>query len=778
MSVLTERSDDKSYLSDSDSDDDISRVEKARSKSPVLNYSSDNYSDELSDKDSLAPSSVVRTTRKSTRTSARNSLQNSAGNSRYSSQLSRNSTRNNSERASQMNSAPVSAENSKRQISIAESNLTSRDSSTSLSDASSIASHDDSLSPERAPTHTIHKSSHTHEVPMVAQGTATTSNSLRRSKLNSARSTNHRPDSQARDANLERRKMTTPYGHVLSKNGYIMVSKLKSSRSGYTHRGYPNQKVDPITARILSANQKRRAIAGNQAGEIKKKNMQLYEEIKSLRILCRNQEKSLKQYESTQSALPRVLQNFEHDKALLKERLRKVKENEKRLEREKKRLDIENEKNQKKLKELNNIIQTKNLDERWNLQQRLELAERVAAENADAVNHVNRKFELEQAALERQLKKEIRRRTKAEQENDRNKEELQNIQEKLTEKEKQLNYSNIYIQRQNKKSKQKRSSSLALPAPPQEESEVDLNATGDNVVPNCNPIVEFAIERVVSREQSRPQSKAVSRVQEVVPRRAASSTFLTDIVETNESDPPVANLNDFNFQEELSTGAPFMADASPAPIKEEPILDQEKISTPRDPTPEPAPIKMQEAPPSPPKPEQSADALLDEMLFGSKVEEKKATPPQSPTLFDMNDKPKLSSQDSVPEFDFGPTKKTSKDSILAQLRDLHGNDDSPSNQKPKMNFNIFDSAPKIDPKEAPKSKEDELDELLNFGSKNQSSSMSIKRSDPKVYDFSEPINNLHEGKASSGKDFRSPTKKENLIDNLFGGTGMKQSSLI
>merc|ERR1719370_2243337 len=127
---------------------------------------------------------------------------------------------------------------------------------------------------------------------MVAQGTATTSNSLRKSKLNSARSTNHRPDSQARDANLERRKMTTPYGHVLSKNGYIMVSKLKSSRSGYSHRGYPNQKVDPITARILSANQKRRAIAGNQAGEIKKKNIQLYEEIKSLRILCRNQEEA------------------------------------------------------------------------------------------------------------------------------------------------------------------------------------------------------------------------------------------------------------------------------------------------------------------------------------------------------------------------------------------------------------------------------------------------------------------------------------------------------
>ena len=59
-----------------------------------------------------------------------------------------------------------------------------------------------------------------------------------------------------------------------------------------------------------------------------------------------------------------LYQNFEHDKALLKERLRKVKENEKRLEREKKRLDIENEKNQKKLKELNNIIQTKEIFEK------------------------------------------------------------------------------------------------------------------------------------------------------------------------------------------------------------------------------------------------------------------------------------------------------------------------------------------------------------------------------------------------------------------------------
>ena len=40
------------------------------------------------------------------------------------------------------------------------------------------------------------------------------------------------------------------------------------------------------------------------------------------------------------------------------------------------------------------------------------------------------------------------------------------------------------------------------------------------------------------KRSGEPCLKGVPRVQEVVVRRAASSTFLTDIVETNESEPP------------------------------------------------------------------------------------------------------------------------------------------------------------------------------------------------------------------------------------------------
>ena len=56
-------------------------------------------------------------------------------------------------------------------------------------------------------------------------------------------------------------------------------------------------------------------------------------------------------------------------------------------------------------------------------------------------------------------------------------------------------------------------------------------------------------------------------------------------------------------------------------------------------------------------------------------------------MFDLDSKPSVDLNDSVPEFDFGSetTRKTSKDTILAELADLHGNDERPK----KNDFNIF-----------------------------------------------------------------------------------------
>jgi len=643
----------------------------------------------------------------------------------------------------------------KSRISIAESNLTSESSSSSLSSSPMTSprnKNDDVINGgERTRDVTPKEPSPVQSVPIPAQGNIKNS-----AKGNSGRLSRQKETTAQSPA----KKGNTPYGHIMTKNGYIMVGKLTNrSRHASKASSARPEKVDPITARILSANRNKRNIAGNQAGEIKRKNMQLYEEIKSLRILCRNQEKSLKQFESTQSALPRVLQNFEHDKALLKERLRKTKDGEKRLEREKKRLDIENEKNQKKIKELNNIIQNKNLDERWSLQQQLSSVTNRAEEAEGRLGELNRKMDLQQAALERQLKKEIRRRVKAENQNQKHKDDIRLIQEKLTEKEKQLNYTNIYIQRQNKGKRQNRNTSLALPGPALDSSTVSAPAIAHN-----QPL---KVDTLDSIDLGAGEGNVVSVKQEIELTEKPSSTFLTDLVDTQPVE--VADLNDFSVVPERVPVVSSRAEPRPPSA----VSDQPVTSSP---TPKPidSPLSAKAKTPEVTK---TADALLDEMLFGGekKTPEPVKETPKSPNLFDLGDN-QPAREDSVPEFDFGSetTKKTSKDTILAELADLHGGN-SPENEKPaKKEFNIFDeprSKPKIDPLEAPMSKDDELDALLKLNT------TKTKKSNPVVYNFSEPIENLHLGLSSSGKDFSRTTtttnntakKDNNLIDNLFGG---------
>jgi len=678
--------------------------------------------------------------------------------------------------ADQMKSYHSDVENNESRISIAESNLTE----SSLSDSESEASqtphssrpaslrNNDEVTRDVTPKHVSHTPTPpiVQAVPQPAQGTVKSAPGTKKELT---------------------KRGSTPYGHIMTKNGYYMLGKLTNSHRSRnlskTSSARP-EKVDPITARILSANRAKRQIAGNQAGEIKRKNMQLYEEIKSLRILCRNQEKSLKQFESTQSALPRVLQNFEHDKAILKERLRKTKDAEKRLEREKKRLDMEQEKSQKKIRELNNIIQNKNLDERWSLQQQLSAAENRAVEAEGSLRELDRKMDLQQSALERQLKKEIRRRVRAENENQKNKDDIRLIQEKLTEKEKQLDYTNIYIQRQNKGKRQNRNTSLALPAPELDSSTISAPVIGRQTPKSKLANVESSLldhdlalgagEGIVvttTKQDVHTTDTTIALTEK------PSSTFLTDLTEHNSDDNQhPADLNDFSL-----------------------IPDQPRIpmassrAEPRIPSPNLIESPQSQSSPTPKedeKPAKTADALLDEMLFGGggatmteeedekEVKEKKSP---SPDLFAMDTKQQR--QDSVPEFDFGSettTRKTSKDTILAELADLHGNN-SPEQPIKKKNsntdFNIFDqprSKPTIDPLEVPK--EDELDALLqlNTTSKQQ---QQAKKSNPIVYNFSEPIENLHLGLSSSGKDFSRtmpttaapPAKKENIIDNLFGG---------
>ena len=90
-----------------------------------------------------------------------------------------------------------------------------------------------------------------------------------------------------------------------------------------------------------------------------------------------------------------MLQRFEDDKRVLKDRLKKAKETERRLEKEKKRADMENEKQTKKIRELNEIVKAKKLDERFDLQHKLEEAEEKNRSSETKLAELDRNYKLQ-----------------------------------------------------------------------------------------------------------------------------------------------------------------------------------------------------------------------------------------------------------------------------------------------------------------------------------------------------------------------------------------------
>ena len=90
------------------------------------------------------------------------------------------------------------------------------------------------------------------------------------------------------------------------------------------------------------------------------------------------------------------------------------------------------------------------------------------------------------------------------------------------------------------------------------------------------------------------------------------------------------------------------------------------------------------------------------------------------------------------------------------------------------------SKPSIDPLEKP-NKEDELDALLKLNTPKRTTattSNQAKKSNPIVYNFTEPIENLHLGLSSSGKDFSRTTTAKKGPELAFNSCSLHKKSLL
>lgn len=469
--------------------------------------------------------------------------------------------------------------------------------------------------------------------------------------------------------------------------------------------------MDPVTARILSAQKKKRNQTQNAAGQIRIRNQQLENELKSLRIQCIRQEKALSGFENTQSALPQVLQQYEDDKRVLKDRLRKAKESERRLERDKKRLEDDKHRQDRKIKDLHQKVKAGHLDERFELQQKLTAAEQAAEQALIELDEARKNARLQLQALERELKKETRRRVKAESSAQASTDEVERLRGTIKEKERQLGVLNIYSQKKKAKS---HNVSLALE-------------------PSASP-------RPYSKRDERPVQAFTTPLPAASSPRPQSQpkTFMTEPEETK-----------------ISLVA-----------KPEPVVEQ------REPTPEPSPVPP--TPPAPAQTSNDIlDDLLG--LNTKKEKDPSPLPPASPQLLDLpvtkedkkipnffDDEPDEQKDDILADLRDLHAQAPAKPEPEKKNNILNIFDDVP---EPKIDPKEKKQQSVLDDIFGDSKKDKEVDDLDAFlGIKSE------KKNQRKEYSFTPSVNNLHDGKAANGYE-PAPKKKENLIDNLFGTTG-------
>jgi len=490
------------------------------------------------------------------------------------------------------------------------------------------------------------------------------------------------------------------------------VGKHKKKKASNTSLNTSNYtKLDPVTARILSAQKKKRNQTQNAAGQIRIRNQQLENELKSLRIQCIRQEKALSGFENTQSALPQVLQQYEDDKRVLKDRLRKAKESERRLERDKKRLEDDKHRQDRKIKDLHQKVKAGHLDERFELQQKLTAAEQAAEQALIELDEARKNARLQLQALERELKKETRRRLKAESSAQASTDEVERLRGTIKEKERQLGVLNIYSQKKKAKS---HNVSLALE-------------------PSASP-------RPYSKRDERPVQAFTTPLPAASSPRPQSQpkTFMTEPEETK-----------------ISLVA-----------KPEPVVEQ------REPTPEPSPVPP--TPPAPAQTSNDIlDDLLG--LNTKKEKDPSPLPPASPQLLDLpvtkedkkipnffDDEPDEQKDDILADLRDLHARAPEKPEPEKKNNILNIFDDVP---EPKIDPKEKKQQSVLDDIFGDSKKDKEVDDLDAFlGIKSE------KKNQRKEYSFTPSVNNLHDGKAANGYE-PAPKKKENLIDNLFGTTG-------
>ncbi|XP_054425626.1 lebercilin [Pteronotus mesoamericanus] len=232
-------------------------------------------------------------------------------------------------------------------------------------------------------------------------------------------------------------------------------------RSQSLSREPPRKDTDLVTKRVLSARLLKINALQNEITELQVKLAELLKENKALKRLQYRQEKALNKFEDTENEISQLIARHNNEITALKERLRKSQEKERTTEKRVKEAEEELYRTKFSLKKLKKISEARHLPERDDLAKKLVAAELKLDDTERRIKELTKNLELSSNSFQRQLLAERKKAYDAHDENKVLQNKLQQLYEKLKEKERELDIKNIYSNRLPKSSPKKEKGNIS-----------------------------------------------------------------------------------------------------------------------------------------------------------------------------------------------------------------------------------------------------------------------------------------------------------------------------
>ncbi|KAM9018696.1 lebercilin isoform 2-T8 [Ara ararauna] len=226
-------------------------------------------------------------------------------------------------------------------------------------------------------------------------------------------------------------------------------------RSQSFTRDSPAKDIDLVTKRVLSARLLKINELRNELTELHIKLDELQKENRALKRLQHRQEKALNKFEDTENEISQLLARHNNEIRILRERLRKSQERERVTERRLKDSEDELYRTKTALQKLKKLSADKHLAERDDLAKKLAYAGSRLEDSEKRIKDLEKNLELSGSSFQRELQSKKKKIYEAQEVNRVLQEELHQLNQKLKEKERELEAKNIYANRMLKLSPRK-----------------------------------------------------------------------------------------------------------------------------------------------------------------------------------------------------------------------------------------------------------------------------------------------------------------------------------